>query len=245
MLIRNPKSNVLLQQERAYLEVRKKEARLYPDEVVHQLPEIDAAHDHCSEWQIRKQTLNQILQFVQAHPEIFRVLDLGCGNGWMSNALQQSGLEVVGVDINAHELEQASRLFPEVSFYELDILGDVSLLGRFDLVIISAALQYFEFPDPLIQKIQLELLHPYGYLLIADTHFYSEEERASAKKRSQHYYSKLDSNEMSKHYFHHEFSLLNKWKATPIFQKTIFQRLYARLRRKHHPFQLYLISNGQ
>ncbi|UFN51047.1 methyltransferase domain-containing protein [Roseomonas sp. OT10] len=54
---------------------------------------------------LRKLTL--AMQLLDARPGQ-RVLDYGCGTGWLCRALAQQGLEVVGVDVSAAALEKSA-----------------------------------------------------------------------------------------------------------------------------------------
>ncbi len=242
MLFKKFKSKGLQELENAYLSVRKKEERIYTDEHVLLLPEISKDHSQYKEWQIRKDSLNQILKYLDQQSTVKKVLDLGCGNGWMSNALQQNGFETVGVDINLLELEQAARLFPNCNFYECDIFDDSSDLQQVDLVIISAALQYFEQPIKLIEKIKSTLLNKNGQIIIADTKFYKTEEIKAACLRSQKYYQSLEANDMIGHYFHHNVEILQQLNASIISNNSTFEKIIKRIKGINNPFNLYVIK---
>lgn len=67
-----------------------------------------------------------------------RVLDIGCGEGWLARALSAEGIDVTGIDGSAPLIEAAQALggatFLAVSYEEL--AGDPSLLGdAFDTVV--------------------------------------------------------------------------------------------------------------
>ena len=94
--------------EAAYIDVRKKEERIYSDEQLLKLPEIDKNHRHFKEWMYRRDSLQNLLAYLSKKP-FKKLMDLGCGNGWMSNSLSRNGFEVVGVDVNLTELEQIGR----------------------------------------------------------------------------------------------------------------------------------------
>lgn len=49
-----------------------------------------------------------------------RVLDLGCGNGQLTEELRQRGARAVGIDISSESLRAARELYPAVDFREMD-----------------------------------------------------------------------------------------------------------------------------
>lgn len=70
-------------------------------------------------------------------PEGLRVLDLGCGNGGLLNALRPSA--GVGIDFSAAKIARAQAAYPHLRFHCADIeaLGDLSDLQEpFDVIII-------------------------------------------------------------------------------------------------------------
>ncbi len=75
-----------------------------------------------------------------------RVLDAGCGNGRVTallRSLAPSDVEIVGVDLTAWDVA-ASNLSgsASTSFYEADLLGDLSFLGEFDFVYCQEVLHH-------------------------------------------------------------------------------------------------------
>jgi SAM-dependent methyltransferase len=245
MLYRRTKSAHLQDLETTYLSVREKEERIYSDDQVLILPKISRSHAQYKEWLIRQNSLGRICSFILKHPRVKRILDLGCGNGWMCNALNNRGYAVVGIDVNGLELEQAARLFPNCSFYERDIFEDNADLGTFDVIIISAALQYFKEPVQLIELLKRNLLDKDGFILIADTKFYSPEEVESAQLRTQHYYQSLQENEMTSYYFHHSTTLLKQINSHMVKNPRIFESLYYLFRGIKNPFNLYVIHQNE
>ena len=71
--------------EKVYLKVRETEGRIYPDDTVRNLPDIDAAHPLHAEWMIRKSSLEKFEGYLKGRS--ITLLDVGCGNGWMSSRL--------------------------------------------------------------------------------------------------------------------------------------------------------------
>lgn len=78
-----------------------------------------------------------------------RVLDLGCGTGWLAVRLAERGWRVVGLDPSAAMLERAAARLPVVR-------GDGLRLpfadGAFDAVCITAVLDFVEDPAALLRE---------------------------------------------------------------------------------------------
>ncbi|HEX7807630.1 MAG TPA: class I SAM-dependent methyltransferase [Thermoanaerobaculia bacterium] len=70
------------------------------------------------------------------HPH--RVLDLGCGEGWLARVLSAHGIDVTGVDASA-PLIDAARASGGGTFHVL-AYEDLSSLGDFDLVVANFSL---------------------------------------------------------------------------------------------------------
>jgi SAM-dependent methyltransferase len=97
-----------------------------------------------------------------------RILDLGCGRGWLSHALARHG-DVLGIDVVAASVERARELFPDLTFEQLDTrrLLDSRGPGSFDLVVSSEVIEHVEDADkPAFVSDIYELLRPGGYAII-------------------------------------------------------------------------------
>jgi protein-L-isoaspartate O-methyltransferase len=197
--------------EEIYIATRRKESRVYSDDEVRSLPQLPARHMHSKEWGIRKQSALRLIQYLQAKNKSLQILEVGCGNGWLSNYLSQVSLShVTGIDINIQELQQAERLFTADNLRFIgDDIRDGILEGRlFDVIVFAASLQYF---PSLTEMIKTSLLHlrADGEIHIIDSKFYSESELADARERSLAYYKSIGCSEMADHYFHHTTSELS------------------------------------
>src|SRR6478672_8506579 len=105
--------------EEKYILLRRKEKRLYTDEQVKWLPEIEVSHPHYKEWQARKRSCNKLIQHLGSKRTELNILDVGCGNGWLCHRLSKiPGSSVVGIDINKIELDQAKRVFDHIENIE-------------------------------------------------------------------------------------------------------------------------------
>lgn len=96
-----------------------------------------------------------------------RVLDLGCGNGSLSNAIAQQGYEVVGVEESAIGFNSACQSFPDCQFIQASIydLPYAPLQRSFDIVISSEVIEHLFYPRELL-KAAKKCLKPGGLLIL-------------------------------------------------------------------------------
>jgi SAM-dependent methyltransferase len=98
-----------------------------------------------------------------------KVLDLGCGNGVFGAELSKKGCIVTFAD-------EANYLLPEIAnpaFRRINVdKEDVSVLGRFDLVICSNVFEHLSKPDRLIGRID-RLLTTHGKFYLSWTNWLS------------------------------------------------------------------------
>ena len=211
--------------EETYISLRKKENRLYTDEQVKWLPEIERSHPHHKEWQLRKDSCNKLTQHLSNKKIELNILEVGCGNGWLCHHLSRiPGSNVAGIDINKTELEQARRVFDHIENVEFFYGGiDIKEIRteKFDTIIFAASIQYFPSVGEIIPA-ALQLLHPGGEIHIIDSHFYKSSELEDARKRSFDYYHSLQFSEMSDYYFHHCIDELGPFNHKILYHPDLF-----------------------
>jgi cyclopropane fatty-acyl-phospholipid synthase-like methyltransferase len=97
-----------------------------------------------------------------------RILDLGCGRGWLTRALSAYG-DVIGTDVVASSVDRARELFPDLRFEQTDIRGliDSRGPGSFDVVVSSEVLEHVEDEEKhaFLGGIH-RLLEPGGYAIL-------------------------------------------------------------------------------
>ncbi len=202
----------LREKERLYLEVRRREGRVFPDEVVRALPFVSKSNPYAKEWAWRRRSferfrekLSESWQLSESSARI-RILDLGCGNGWLANWLAENpNWDVWAVDVNEEELAQGARLFGRANlrFVYAEILQGVLPGNHFDIIVLAASVQYFPDLENLIFSLK-KCLKPGGEIHILDSPFYKNEEaRKAAKWRTLEYYTQLGVPEMAAFYHHH------------------------------------------
>jgi len=197
--------------EKQYLKLRKKEERLYSDGIVLQLPDFPKRHQHSKEWMLRRHSYKRFMKYLNQTVSIKNLLEVGCGNGWFINQCAFAAKNAAGIDINLHELQQASRLFGshKLHFYYWDLFTQSPFQNKFDLIVLNASVQYFEDFLKLTNRLK-ELLAPDGEIHILDSPFYPESEVEAAKNRSRAYYRKVGFPDMASFYHPHSTSDLRQ-----------------------------------
>lgn len=207
-----------------YLKVREKEGRLYSDEVIAKLPLFPKNHVLSNEWQARFQSARRLRKYLSLKNSSLKILDIGCGNGWLSNFLTHENHFVFGMDQNLFELQQAARVFSISSksyFLKADISSAPFQKESFDIILLASAVQYFPDLSKLMKNL-FNYLKPKGEIHVKDSAFYGDDELPRAMKRSEEYYASLGFPEMSKHYFHHRISELQKFSPKWLYRPNPF-----------------------
>lgn len=108
------------------------------------------------------------LSFVRAHlpPKVRRILEVGCGRGYLAERLQNSGYTVVGIDINGDSINDArNRGVDALAVDWLDFHE-----APYDAIIFSRSLHHISPLDDAIAH-ALTLTNAAGTLLIEDFAF--------------------------------------------------------------------------
>lgn len=211
--------------EQQYLLLRKKEGRMYPDDQVMRLPLVPGDHPLRNEWKVRKYSAGKLFAYLEQKQRPLRILEVGCGNGWLSHKLSQlENVSVIGLDVNSVELEQAKRVFEnqQLQFVYGDIRHGV-FNSRFDVMVFAASLQYF--PSlPEVIGATMDRLEQGGEIHILDTHFYNnKEETIQAAKRSKQYFTELGFPLMEQFYFHHSLEDLEGFTFQVLYDPAAFK----------------------
>lgn len=224
---------------KTYILVREKENRILEDSEVFKLPNVNF-----NEWPIRKKSANRFLRHIKAKGSSLNILDLGCGNGWFSNQIASVSEKniVIGLDINAYELEQAARIFKSENLKF--VFADVFQLKNqfeetFNIITLNGVVQYF--PDfNLLIKTLNSFLRVNGEIHIIDSPFYAENEIENAQKRTEVYYSNLGFPEMANSYFHHSKKHIENFKKLYKPKNVLLKKLYP----KDSPFYWLMLEKS-
>jgi ubiquinone/menaquinone biosynthesis C-methylase UbiE len=227
-----------------YLKIRHAENRLYPDDLVGRLPYLPRAHAHHSEWKLRIASLERLMRMMKEH-KYQKILDIGCGNGWLCQHLAKStDSYVYGIDVNQIELEQAARLFSSKNchFIYWNIFQEDWPGPIIDLIVLNSTIQYFPSLPSLLDRV-MNLLGKQGEVFIVDSPIYDSEDLTSAHDRSRSYFMKLGAPEMIDLYHHHCWDDLKEFKYQVVYNpKTLKSRVKRRFFRSESPFPFIKVS---
>ena len=83
--------------------------------------------------------------------ERVRILDIGCGNGSLSNLIAQQGYEVVGVEESESGIKIAQQSYPDCKFIAASIYDFPyqQLENSFDIIISTEVIEHLPYPREL------------------------------------------------------------------------------------------------
>lgn len=215
--------------EKLYLEVRKKEKRIYSDDELKLLPYASRINPHKSEWDLRAKSFLRFKNYLSQKKSKLNILDIGCGNGWFVGQLSKEfEHNYFCVDINLTELEQAARVFvnENIKLIYADIFTTSLPSNTFDMVIINSALQYFQNVQALFKELFF-ISKTYGEVHIFDTPFYNENEIMMARNRTLKHYSSVGYPAMAARYFHHTTDELKNFRLRYLYNPNSFKNKLA------------------
>ena len=102
-----------------------------------------------------------------------KVLDLGCGNGYVASRIADQGYSVTGVDVSSDGIEIARISFPGISYQRCSVYDDnlIDKIGRqFDCVVSLEVIEHLFYPKKLFE--QSERLLVVGGSLIISTPYH-------------------------------------------------------------------------
>lgn len=96
-----------------------------------------------------------------------RLLDIGCGGGFLVEAANNLGFAAEGIDANSAVVAWARAR--GLNIHEGDIAG-LSSSSKFDVVVLSAVLEHVPYPEELLGRVK-SLLRPHGRILISQASY--------------------------------------------------------------------------
>jgi SAM-dependent methyltransferase len=200
---------------------------------------------NAAEWLIRSHSADRLVHALSKRGVGLRILDVGCGNGWLSALLQRNGHSVLGIDAFTLELEQAARVFTGgPAFARADLFTSPLPEHRFDVILFAASIQYFQDPSATMIRAK-QLLVPDGEVHVMDSILYrSNTETLAAMDRSRSYYRSIGVPEMAEHYYAHELSTIQSTGSSRILATPSgMDRTLAKFGRPVSPFTHVVIAD--
>jgi SAM-dependent methyltransferase len=121
-------------------------------------------------WVVRRGYLNQMEAFL--YKPGGRLLDVGCGNGWVSLRFARKGMAVEGIDLSEAQIERACQRaeaegLDKWAHFECVSTSDLSKDRQYDAVLVHATLHHLNHEQrcALLSDI-VDLLRPHGRLYL-------------------------------------------------------------------------------
>lgn len=105
-----------------------------------------------------------IYQLVKQERKRIKILEVGCGYGYLTYSLHSLGYDVTGIDISKDAINFAKHNFG--SYFSLNSIDTLKKNERFDLIIANELIEHLEDPNNFI-KICKSLLSPKGKIVLA------------------------------------------------------------------------------
>lgn len=141
----------------------------YNNSVVHTSGGWKDEHQTCAHGYILPSVIRQIKVLSSEVQRPLRILDIGCGNGYVASKIAELGHSVWGVDVSPDGIDIARSAYPTVQFkicsiYDESLANVVPELVDCDVSI--EVLEHLFYPRKLFQQSH-RILRPGGYLLLS------------------------------------------------------------------------------
>jgi len=247
---------------RDYEAIRQAEGRGGPSaDFYRALPFKDLSGRHSADWKIRARSFNVLVKNVLTRLQdplerSLKIIDLGAGNGWLSNRLAAQGDRVIAVDLLVNEQDglgawkfYAHSFTPvQAEFNHLPVMDHFA-----DAVIFNASFHYSENYVETLRE-ALRVLSPGGWIVILDSPVYRRGESGAemVREREEQFrekYGFASDNLQSENYLTYARlkdlgrELHVKWKIIRPFYglRWMLRPLIAAVARRREPARFHLI----
>lgn len=222
--------------EALFARVRAAEMRIRTDAELALIPDGTGLWN-ADEWRLRARGADRLLHALRPFTSGARLIEVGCGNGWLANKLHNAGFDVLGIDTSTEELEQAVRVFGDGPVFARADPFDVDLPAHgFDVVVFAASFHHFMDAARTIERAKT-FLRPGGEIHILDSIFHpSTTEAEKAMERGRLHYTDLGFPEMAEHCHAHTLRSLQELGAHIRSTPSGMDRTLRRFGREASPF---------
>jgi ubiquinone/menaquinone biosynthesis C-methylase UbiE len=134
------------------------------------------------------QIISRVSTYLSLVQPVSRAIDVGCGTGLSSVALQAVAQSVVGVDISA-EMITLARSLPDLTYIVAPAERLPLIADAFDLMTVSQAFHWLGRTEFLTEA--RRVLHTQGWLIVYDNYFSGQmEENREFERWVEEYYQK-------------------------------------------------------
>ncbi len=129
-----------------------------------------AAHIH------QRIVLPPILTTLRRQGHSLHILDLGCGNGWLTDQYRLAGHSVVGCDRADDGLALARVAYPLVKFVNADVYGDLTAIDPlgFDAIVCSEVIEHLYDPAAMVARVFAALRPGSVFIVTTPYHGYAK-----------------------------------------------------------------------
>lgn len=95
------------------------------------------------------------IEFFAKRKQIFKLLDVGCGDGTYTNEIARAfpNITVFGFDPAANAIERAKLMYPTIKFRVGDILNSSDLDEVYDIVVVRGVIHHLSAPSRAIENL--------------------------------------------------------------------------------------------
>jgi len=228
-----------------YASYLKKTNREYDDAEVKEFPGTFFYNLHRQEWATHKLSSDRLLSYLNRpseEGEVFKLLEIGCGNGWLSGKIADlPQFEVTGLDVHLPLLEQASRVHgrSNLTFVQGDLFEDIFAEAHFDIIVLFDTISFFPHFQQLINRCR-QYLKKGGEIHILGSHFYPEKELEAAGDSNRADFTLAGVPEMAEHFFQHSKAVLAPFDFQFLYRPGGIGKLFGK---KDSPFPWVKIVN--
>ena len=111
--------------------------------------------------------LSKLLNLLPKNQSGLRVLDIGCGNGFIASCIAEKGFEVIGIDTSKEGIDIAKKAYPNIKFEVASAYDElVDIAEKVDVAIVADVIEHLYSPKTLLKNVN-SVLKPGGMLIIS------------------------------------------------------------------------------